>query len=418
MKIIVKLLIFSLLLCRLTAGYAQIDDDLLEDDTLNLKNAYVPELEAVKTEKRELRKARQKKNTFLGIKTKKSFIRKITATQTVLEQFNFMKAYSEPAPYMQNVVWYDRKSGKLVSNPPAKKIDKGSYRLLHGPYYRTQNGRMTDTGFFFMGVKHGRWEKFATNGHLLEKTQFQKGWLKHSKITYYDVGATKIKEVTPVHHNKITGDYFQFFEDGRVAVSGHYDHDVRVGLWTEYFPGKFKKKEIQYANSPYDADFQPVVLREWKENGELITTNENKNLTAPPNPAENVTAQVPDKNNNATENQTPVKKEILPAKTRPKAESPKTERADTEPPKEEPKKEVDKSVINLAAIVKLKDRSTGKIEKYRIVPDGDGDLKRRWVSENSLIGKNLMGKKVGQVARIRLESGFRELEVLEINYLE
>jgi transcription elongation GreA/GreB family factor len=393
MKFVVKLFIISLLLIKFSSGFAQIDDDLLEDDTLNLKSNYIPELEAAKAEKRETRKARQKKNVIFGIKTKKSFIRKENSTQTILEQFRFMKAYAEPAPYLKDIVWYDKKNQKIVINP--KKVDKSSFRLLHGPYYRTLNGKMTDTGFFYMGAKHGRWEKFGTNGHLLEKTVFHKGWLKHSKISYFDVAGTKIKEVIPVHHGKTTGDYFLFYENGQVATEGKYDHDIRIGKWTEYYPNKSRKKEIQYAANSFDETFQPVVLREWNEKGELLASADekpvqnNQNMMVPQN-------EIPKKEEKISENQMV-------------SENPEIK-------KEEPKKVIDKTKINVDAIVKLKDRGDGSIVRYKMVPDGEGDFKKKKISENSVIGKNLMGKKVGQIAKIKLEKGIRELEILEIEY--
>jgi antitoxin component YwqK of YwqJK toxin-antitoxin module len=110
---------------------------------------------------------------------------------------------------------------------------------------------------------------------LLDKNNYRKGWLKEAKITYYDMAATKIKEVIPINHGKKTGLYLLFSENGFVSTEGYYDQDMKVGKWVEYYPRtKIKKRETQYPKDPFDKETQPVVLQEYDERGKVIN-NEN-----------------------------------------------------------------------------------------------------------------------------------------------
>ena len=52
---------------------------------------------------------------------------------------------------------------------------------------------------------------------------------------------------------------------------------------------------------------------------------------------------------------------------------------------------------------------------YMIVADGEADLSKGKISVNSPIGKGLLGKSVGEIAKISVPSGFIDLEILEIS---
>ncbi|HRZ41674.1 MAG TPA: transcription elongation factor GreA [Bacteroidales bacterium] len=75
---------------------------------------------------------------------------------------------------------------------------------------------------------------------------------------------------------------------------------------------------------------------------------------------------------------------------------------------------MDESKVLLLSTVRLKNHKTGKEMAYTIVPENEADLKLNKVSVNSPIAKGLLGKKVGERAKISAPAGIIELEILEI----
>ena len=55
--------------------------------------------------------------------------------------------------------------------------------------------------------------------------------------------------------------------------------------------------------------------------------------------------------------------------------------------------------------------------KYKLVAQSEADLKSGKISVESPIGKGLMGKSVGDVARIEVPSGVIEFKIMQINAL-
>ena len=51
---------------------------------------------------------------------------------------------------------------------------------------------------------------------------------------------------------------------------------------------------------------------------------------------------------------------------------------------------------------------------YLLVADGEADLSSGKISVNSPIGKGLLGKSVGDIAKIKVPNGVIEFEVLKI----
>ena len=77
--------------------------------------------------------------------------------------------------------------------------------------------------------------------------------------------------------------------------------------------------------------------------------------------------------------------------------------------------QLDNSKVLVLSKVKIRNRSNGMIMDYMIVADGEADLSRGKISVNSPIGKGLLGKSVGEIAKISVPSGFIDLEILEIS---
>jgi antitoxin component YwqK of YwqJK toxin-antitoxin module len=394
MKILLQSCLSVFFLLLFAPAFAQIDDDLLEEDSLNLKTNVLPELEAAKKAEREIKKAKKKKKVFFGIKTRRTFIKALNYQQQVVEVFNFARTFSLPNPYLREVYWFNIKQGRIVqmTNPKQIENDKASLRLMHGPYYRTVNGMVRDSGFYYLGAKHGRWEHYATNGHLTNKFHFHRGWYKHSQITYYDVAGTKIKEVIPIHHNRKRGNYYAFFENGYVAAEGRYDHDEKVGKWVEFYENRLRKKEIQYPNDPFDKETAPQILASWDEQGNALADETQHTANATPDTPPLVEAKKPEEVKK-TDKKGDKKTEIKP---------------------EEP--EILVPVVMSESTVKVLDRKKSAVTYYTLTPEQNGtNTSRSVISIHSPVGKELLGKKVGETAKIKLASGETlELKILDI----
>jgi antitoxin component YwqK of YwqJK toxin-antitoxin module len=229
------------------------------------------------------KKKKVKKKVFYGLKCKRGFTKKGQGEKEVIEIFYFLKAYKEPNPYVKQIFVYDVRKQQIVQLAEINKKDVQFYKILHGPYKKMQGGEVIEQGIFYIGTKHGRWEKYSpkkkdvfkgeeiTYNTLLGKEKYYKGWPKEAKITFYDGAHTKIKEVIPVVNGRLHGDYYLFKENGELLVQGKYIDGKKAGIWTEYHKDKNQKmRETQYPASPYAKDqFEPYVLTEWDEKGQL-----------------------------------------------------------------------------------------------------------------------------------------------------
>ena len=77
--------------------------------------------------------------------------------------------------------------------------------------------------------------------------------------------------------------------------------------------------------------------------------------------------------------------------------------------------QLDSSKILVLSKVKIRNKSNGMTMDYMIVADGEADLSKGKISVNSPIGKGLLGKSVGEIAKISVPTGFIDLEILEIS---
>jgi transcription elongation factor GreA len=76
---------------------------------------------------------------------------------------------------------------------------------------------------------------------------------------------------------------------------------------------------------------------------------------------------------------------------------------------------VDKDVISILSKVTIKNKKNGATVTYLLVSEEEADLKAGKISTQSPIGKGLLGKKKGEVARIKTPAGEIEFEVVEIS---
>ncbi|ROT47402.1 transcription elongation factor GreA [Candidatus Cardinium hertigii] len=76
--------------------------------------------------------------------------------------------------------------------------------------------------------------------------------------------------------------------------------------------------------------------------------------------------------------------------------------------------EIDFSRVSILCKTRVRNRKTQTESVFMLVSQGETDLKQGKISINSPMGKGLLGKKVGEIARIDTPSGIIELEILKI----
>ena len=70
--------------------------------------------------------------------------------------------------------------------------------------------------------------------------------------------------------------------------------------------------------------------------------------------------------------------------------------------------------------VRIEDMNSGEVRALSLVGADESDVDRGWISIESPLGRGLIGKEQGDVARVQLPAGVREYEITEIfiDYIE
>ncbi|MBN7818157.1 toxin-antitoxin system YwqK family antitoxin [Algoriphagus pacificus] len=224
-----------------------------------------------KEEKKE-KKKKARKNIWFGIKTRRGYAKRSIRGQEIYEYFNYTEESKKPDPYIRDVYWFDTQDRSIKTSG----YEEGKGYLLHGPYERVINETVVESGMFFYGTKHKTWMLFDAQNILQDKNHFTEGWPRESRISYYDTKS--IEEIVPVQYGLEEGNYFYFYDDKQVAVTGEYQYGEKVGLWTEYWDtGNTKavrKREIQYQEEAYTKNFRPYIRAEWDKDGNLVYRKE------------------------------------------------------------------------------------------------------------------------------------------------
>lgn len=263
-------ILFLILLCWvffLITFAQEKDENFLETDTIPDLRLKLPK------EKKEQKEKTEPKNLYYGKKVRKSFIKK-TGSNVIIEVFHYLKVQDQGQvnKYIEEIYAFHPKKKRIIVNT-YDKMPWDEVKILHGPYKKIENNRVVEEGFFYFGVKHGRWEKYGKDALdrdfvLLEKTKYYRGFLKESKISYYDEMQKKLKEVIPIKNGKKEGTYLRFHPNGNLAEKGVFQNDVKIGLWVEYYPNGKRKKETFYPKVWYDEETE-VQIREYDENGRI-----------------------------------------------------------------------------------------------------------------------------------------------------
>ena len=77
--------------------------------------------------------------------------------------------------------------------------------------------------------------------------------------------------------------------------------------------------------------------------------------------------------------------------------------------------QLDTSKVLALSIVKIKNQTNGMEMTYTLVAESEADLASGKISVNSPIGKGLLGKSVGDVAKIQVPNGIIKFDILEIS---
>ena len=76
--------------------------------------------------------------------------------------------------------------------------------------------------------------------------------------------------------------------------------------------------------------------------------------------------------------------------------------------------QLDNSKVLVLSTVKLKNTQNGMQMSYTLVAESEADLKSGKISVNSPIGQGLLGKKVGDIAEIKVPNGTMGFEIVAI----
>lgn len=221
-------------------------------------------------EEKKAKKKNARKNIWFGVKTMKGYTRRTIRGQEYLEFFNYTDAERQPNPYIRDVYWFDTKEKAIRTEG----FTPGLGYLLHGPYERMVNETVVESGMFYYGMKHKTWMVFDDRSVLQDKAHFSEGWPRESKISYFNETSKSVEKIIPIQYGLEEGNYFHFYENQQVAVTGEYKYGEKVGLWTEYWDTKntkaIRKREIQYQEAPYTKNFRPFIRAEWDKEGNLV----------------------------------------------------------------------------------------------------------------------------------------------------
>lgn len=78
-------------------------------------------------------------------------------------------------------------------------------------------------------------------------------------------------------------------------------------------------------------------------------------------------------------------------------------------------KQIKTDVVQIMNKVKLKNVVNGAVMTYTLVSDSEANLKENKLAISTPIAQGLMGKKVGDVAEIKVPSGILKFEIMEIS---
>ena len=234
------------------------------------------EKKAKDDEKANQRKPRKKKkNVFLGDRIKRAYVKSgPKGKNQIIEVFYYLRTFQQPNPMAPARYYYSAKKRKIFK--ATGELDAAADKVLHGPYKKLQNNKVLETGYYALGTKHLRWERFDTKGALVAKSHFEMGFPRDANMSYFDTKGTMLKEVVPYVNGKLDGDYVRYLADGQREWTGQFENGRRVGEWTNYWGYKnYRRYVYQYGESGYEPEVaEPELVREYSHGGSVIFDKE------------------------------------------------------------------------------------------------------------------------------------------------
>jgi antitoxin component YwqK of YwqJK toxin-antitoxin module len=214
-------------------------------------------------------KKRVNRNEYEGLRMERVVSSFGSGNNTTVEEFHVISDDElEAQPYAPEIRWYDYKQRRTVTTVIK---DKSYSQILHGPYKRYVGDDLVEEGYFYLGAKNGRWERYGKEFDqdfvLLDKQYFWRGFAAESQVSYYGKDSVKIKEVVPLAYGKQTGQYVSFYENGQKQTEGRYDDGTRIGVWREYHSTGKARRVIQYPKDKFDAETSSHVAEEYDDKG-------------------------------------------------------------------------------------------------------------------------------------------------------
>ncbi len=77
--------------------------------------------------------------------------------------------------------------------------------------------------------------------------------------------------------------------------------------------------------------------------------------------------------------------------------------------------DLDNTKVLILSTAKIKNVANGMEITYTLVAGNEANLKEKKISVDSPIGKGLLGKSVGDIAKIKVPNGTMEFEIMEIS---
>ncbi len=228
---------------------------------------------AAKDKEKEGQRAakKKKKSIFLGERIKKGFTKSgPKGKNQTLEIFYYLKSFQQPNAYSTTVYYFNLRKRKIFK--ANAELDPSTDKVMHGPYKKMQGGKVIETGYFALGTKHLRWEKFNKENVLLGKVHYEMGFPRDANVSYYDAEHKLVKEVVPYINGKLEGDYRSYHDNGQRDWDGSFENGRKVGEWTKYWGFRNRRHFVyEYGESGYDPEVtEPVLVREYNRNGVLV----------------------------------------------------------------------------------------------------------------------------------------------------
>ncbi|HKK42834.1 MAG TPA: transcription elongation factor GreA [Bacteroidales bacterium] len=76
---------------------------------------------------------------------------------------------------------------------------------------------------------------------------------------------------------------------------------------------------------------------------------------------------------------------------------------------------IDTTSVQILNKVKIRNKLNNTVMEYQLVPESEANLKQGKIAVNSPIAKGLIGRKVGDVAEIKVPSGIIPFEIIAIS---